>query len=372
MYLVRVVTIVLFLIVGGCSAGGAPSAIPVRQVPALPAGTTPSSGTVISSAPAPATVHFSFVPAPQQTAGGITIGSDGFVYLNGATAFLKYNGSGFTSYPYVLSSGQTQMFVPVSALRNGPGNTVWTATDQCCDPPTGYDFQFFEVLSTSGSVAVTQLVTTTHFGAGIVSFSEGADAIVWSAIQCAPPVCGTGQLSLVDASGSVFGGPPIPAGDQLGPIANGSDGSMYLVDYTSSTMLRIDVHTHTIAGSLALPPGVQAGAITDLTNGPDGALWFTDSPANTIGRLKLDGTFKSFSIPTSNAGPSSIAAASDNALWFTETTTGKIGRIALDGTFTEYPIPNGTAPIGITAGAPSCAPGTVYFTQPSSLGILTF
>lgn len=364
-HVLRVAPIVLLLILGGCGGAGsnANTALPVTNA-------APSSGTAVSSSPAPSTVHFAFVPAPQQAVGGITIGADGFVYLNGVTAFLKYNGTtGFTQYPYIFDAGQTQMFVPINALRNGPGKTVWTATDQCCSPPTGYDFQYFEVLSSSGTVSITQLVTTTHFSAGIVSFINGADANMWTAIQCAPPVCGTVELLLVDASGHVFAGPDIPLGDQLGPITSGSDGKIYLVDYSSSTVLRIDVHMRTITGSLPLP---HVGQIADVTAGPDGALWLTAPTANKILRLKLDGTFTSFSIPTPNAGLGSIAAASDNALWFTETTAGKIGRIALDGTTTEYPVPNGGAPIGITAGAPTCTPGTVYFSQANGLGILTF
>src|SRR5947209_2712050 len=55
-----------------------------------------------------------------------------------------------------------------------------------------------------------------------------------------------------------------------------------------------------------------------ITAGPDGALWFTESTANKLGRITTSGTFTEYAVPTANAGPAGITVGPDGALWFTE------------------------------------------------------
>jgi virginiamycin B lyase len=58
-----------------------------------------------------------------------------------------------------------------------------------------------------------------------------------------------------------------------------------------------------------------------------------------------------FTVPTAASGPNRIAAGPDGALWFTETTANKIGRISTSGDITEFTVPTpGSRPWGITAG----------------------
>jgi hypothetical protein len=95
----------------------------------------------------------------------------------------------------------------------------------------------------------------------------------------------------------------------------------------------------------------------DITSGPDGALWFTESTANKIGRITTTGTITEFAVPTADSSPGGIAAGSDGALWFTEQSGNKIGRISVSGTITEYPSAGG--PISITPGAD----GALWFTE---------
>src|SRR2546429_638765 len=74
--------------------------------------------------------------------------------------------------------------------------------------------------------------------------------------------------------------------------------------------------------------------------GPDGALWFTESLGNKIGRITTAGAVTEYPIPTSNSGPYGIVAGPDGALWFTEQLGGKIGRITTTGgSFSEYQTP---------------------------------
>ena len=82
-----------------------------------------------------------------------------------------------------------------------------------------------------------------------------------------------------------------------------------------------------------------AGVITEFTvptvggrplgivAGSDGALWFTETNGNKIGRITTAGVVTEFTIPTANSKPQVIAAGSDGALWFPEFNSNQIGRI---------------------------------------------
>jgi virginiamycin B lyase len=78
----------------------------------------------------------------------------------------------------------------------------------------------------------------------------------------------------------------------------------------------------------------------EIAQGPDGALWFTNRGANTIGRVTTDGVFTAYAIPTANTEVTGIAAGPDGALWFTELEANQIGRVTVGGAFTVFPIPN--------------------------------
>lgn len=83
----------------------------------------------------------------------------------------------------------------------------------------------------------------------------------------------------------------------------------------------------------ALPRGIVAG--------PDGALWFTESGADQIGRIAPDGTITEYPLPSRDrvhAFPDDIIVGPDGALWFTETLSGAIGRIdPTTRAITEFP-----------------------------------
>ncbi len=76
--------------------------------------------------------------------------------------------------------------------------------------------------------------------------------------------------------------------------------------------------------------------LRQMTAGPDGNIWVTQSNARKIAKITLDGTVKEYAIPT-NANPYDIVAGPDQALWFTLATI-KLGRITTDGVATEHPI----------------------------------
>jgi virginiamycin B lyase len=96
-----------------------------------------------------------------------------------------------------------------------------------------------------------------------------------------------------------------------------------------------------------------------IVSGPDGALWFTESAGNKIGRSSASGAITEFPIPTPGGNPHGIASTSDS-VWFTEWATNKIGRLTMTGTFSEFGIPTpNSGPWGIALGPD----GALWFTE---------
>jgi len=102
----------------------------------------------------------------------------------------------------------------------------------------------------------------------------------------------------------------------------------------------------------SVPRGIVAG--------PDGAMWFTESGADQIGRIAGDGTITEYPLPSRNqfhAFPDGIVLGPDGAIWFTETLAGALGRIDVaSGAITERRIePRGVAGAGLVAEGPDGA-----------------
>jgi virginiamycin B lyase len=103
-----------------------------------------------------------------------------------------------------------------------------------------------------------------------------------------------------------------------------------------------------------------SGGPDGITTGPDGALWFTESAANKIGRMTMNGMLTEYEVPTPISGVGSISVGPDRALWFAENQGNYIGRITTDGVFSEYVVPTpASGPAGITTGPD----GALWFTE---------
>lgn len=96
----------------------------------------------------------------------------------------------------------------------------------------------------------------------------------------------------------------------------------------------------------------------DITEGPDGALWFTNYP-DKIGRITPTGQITEYLTPTADSLPSRITLGPDHNLWFTEQTSSQIGRITPQGVITEIVTLSGLAG-GITSGPDR----SIWFTEP--------
>jgi len=127
----------------------------------------------------------------------------------------------------------------------------------------------------------------------------------------------------------------------------------------------------------ALPDTGHSRVVWKLTEGPDGAMWFTtgcgyapcpyvDHP--TIGRITRDGAITEYELPLPTPSLShegyGITTGPDGALWFGEFQGHQIGRMTTAGVLTEYPLGAIEDPYEITAGPD----GALWFTEPNPGG----
>ena len=117
-------------------------------------------------------------------------------------------------------------------------------------------------------------------------------------------------------------------------------------------------NTMLTSGEFGLPHTL-AGP-TSIALGPDGAMWFTATDGNAIGRITTGGSISGYPLPSALDEPSSIVTGADGALWFTEYFSNRIGRITTAGAITEYPLPLPFSQPGAIVSAPD---GAVWFTQ---------
>jgi streptogramin lyase len=144
-------------------------------------------------------------------------------------------------------------------------------------------------------------------------------------------------------------------------ITTGPDGNFWV---TESFQNAHKIARITPGGGVAefIVPGGEPYAITP---GPDNNLWFTDAAANRIGRITTAGVLTLFPIPPPGLGPQGITTGPDGNLWFANNHTdgsgiSYIGRITTLGVITLFPLPTpNSGPNWITAGPD----GNLWFTE---------
>src|SRR5450759_3239798 len=145
-----------------------------------------------------------------------------------------------------------------------------------------------------------------------------------------------------------------PNGITLGP-----DGALWFTESNANRIGRIDPATQALTEYPVLTASSQP---IGITLGPDGALWFAEANPSRIGRIDpTTHIVTEYPVLTASSQPIGITLGPDGALWFTETNASRIGRI--DPTthiVTEYPVLTASSqPIGITLGPD----GALWFTE---------
>jgi streptogramin lyase len=137
-----------------------------------------------------------------------------------------------------------------------------------------------------------------------------------------------------------------------GPIATAvePDGSVWFTDLGQGDLFEITASGEMIQRPIADGDGFGSFGFDGpygIAVGPDGALWFAEQNSGRIGRMTEAGAVQEYSIPAiaSSPGveakrpaPRDIVAGPDGAMWFTDSSQQAIGRISLSGEVTEYPI----------------------------------
>jgi virginiamycin B lyase len=111
------------------------------------------------------------------------------------------------------------------------------------------------------------------------------------------------------------------------------------------------------AGVVTTYPHADITSPNGITQGPDGALWFTMRSVSKIGRMTTEGALTTYS-HASISGPRHITTGPDGALWFTNADDNSIGRITTTGTVTSYAAGDGITPFDIVTGPD----GNLWFT----------
>ncbi len=175
----------------------------------------------------------------------------------------------------------------------------------------------------------------------------------------------------------------------LGGITNGPDGALYFTAIgpeMGNAIGRITPDGRITLfplpdGALSSENGYGSGFIvlTPIALGPDGNIWFAENQANKLGRISPDGRdLAEFALPMPSSEVSGIVAGPDGNVWFSISTAGmfagKIGRISPEGhNIVEFALPAGSAPSGLAVGPD----GKLWFinggapSQPTTVGRIT-
>jgi hypothetical protein len=144
--------------------------------------------------------------------------------------------------------------------------------------------------------------------------------------------------------------------DQPYDVAAGPDGALWFTNSADNSIGRIST-----SGSVASFSGADIDGPYGIARGPDGAMWFTNAYNNSIGRITMDGDVANFSSPGLDE-PLAIAASS-SALWFTnfgnDSPNVSVGRVSMRGKISLYSASTVNEPLGITEGPD----GAVWFTN---------
>ena len=116
----------------------------------------------------------------------------------------------------------------------------------------------------------------------------------------------------------------------------------------------------------------RASEPTFIVAGPDGALWFTELNANTVGRITTDGALTEYPVA---GGPVGITVGKDDQLYVDLFTAKAVDRVSLDGEVTgHWDLPGAGGPLQITTGfgldvwVTDSSGGKLYRVTPYALG----
>lgn len=120
------------------------------------------------------------------------------------------------------------------------------------------------------------------------------------------------------------------------PLGIGIDskGDVWITDAPATAIKRVTANGEVSAW----PLNTGIARLGRLTVAPDDSVWFAESTAYGITRLK-DGQFKRHEFPPQRGGPFGVAAAADGTVWATMQSGNLLLRISPDGQVAEFEVP---------------------------------
>jgi len=280
-------SIVAFLCFGsmisGCGGGGGSSS---STVPTLPA-TQRGDG---STSAAPVSVTFTKHDTTDTLTGGLTIGDDGSLYATTPTQLDIF--SPYTplkaAYRHILTWPVIGGLAPTNQTKDGTGDSVWTLATQTGGTSTAS----LVGSATTTPVIVVYSIATASFT--VIPGTPGDSYVGEAAGGDHPTFISANTPSPGGVTGYVFGvgclSTHIPFDVALGPITfRHADSHLYVATdatlnpTTPSEILSLDSNTGAKFPPVVLPAGSH---VTDITEGSDGNVWFTDAGLNSIGKLQ--------------------------------------------------------------------------------------
>ncbi len=227
----------------------------------------------------------------------------------------------------------------VAGVSRCNGNYLTTGPDGALWWPCGSNMVR---TTTSGDITLYPITS------GAVDVAAGSDGALW--------FTGTNQIGRITTSGTVT---TYPTTAPTSRITGGPDGALWFTETIANRIGKI-----TTSGAIteyALPSGIANPYA--ITTGSDGALWFTAYTADqtgtltgaAVGRMDTAGTITAYPVPNSGAedvfDAGGITNGPDGALWFTNALVNEVGRVTTSGAFTIYPISGSGHPANITTGS---------------------
>lgn len=130
-------------------------------------------------------------------------------------------------------------------------------------------------------------------------------------------------------------------------ITTGPDGNLWFLTNGGESLNPDGLAKMTTGGTFTPYPLADPGLLSDIAPGPDGNVWYVRQNPDKIGRVTPSGVATEYD----NGGGKQfegIAAGPDGAMWVTESLVNLVGRFTTTGTFTEYIVHNQAH--GITLG----------------------
>ena len=222
-----------------------------------------------------------------------------------------------------------------TALAIAPDDTVWFTMDSA------------NAFGRLRDGKLTRVVTGKRTNVEPIGLGVDAQGIVWytdALDQAISSMSEGGKLASFPL------GTPIA---RLGRLAVAPDGAIWFAESTAYSITRLkdaQLTRHVIKNVRGGPYGVTVDA--------NGNVWATLQSGNQLLRITPGGAMTEYEVPTRGSSPTDVAVDQEGNVWFTEFRGNKIGKFA-GGHFTEFEIPGtGSAALSGIAIAPD---GSVWF-----------